>query len=229
MHFTRLNRPLLTAGFLFASLASSLLAVGPYLKDFDVISVLPAPPALGTPEDVADRDNAFQVYSHGTPEDFARAKHEHEFNEFTFTPAISPSFQAGKFPKLEALFVEVLAEARAPATAAKKKWNRERPYVAEPERFARHGDIEKTAGYPSGHSTRGTLYALILAEIFPKHRDAILEKGRLIGWTRVEVGVHTPMDIYAGRVAGQALARAFLKNPEFQKDLAEVKAEVGDL
>ena len=40
---------------------------------------------------------------------------------------------------------------------------------------------------------------------------------------RVEVGVHTPQDIYAGRVLGQAIAQALLRDPAFQEDLAAVK------
>ena len=109
---------------------------------------------------------------------------------------------------------------------AKDHWKRPRPFVADAARFTEPGDPEKTPSYPSAHSTRGTLFALILAEIFPQHRAAILAKGRLIGWTRVEIGVHTPLDIYAGRVLGQAMAEAFLRDPAFQADLAAVKAEV---
>ena len=224
-----MSRLLFAAAIWLLLSAGPLLALGPYLEKFDVIGLLPAPPALGSAEDKADRDSAFQAYSQRTPEDLARGKKEHDFDAFAFAPAIGPFFTPSRFPKVEALLKEVLAESRASTTAAKVKWNRPRPYVAEPVRFSGHGDQEKSASYPSGHSTRGTLYAIILAEIFPAHKDAIIEKGRLIGWTRVEIGVHTPLDIYAGRVAGQALAKAFLRNPEFQKDLAEAKAEAAGL
>jgi len=46
------------------------------------------------------------------------------------------------------------------------------------------------------------------------------------GWLRILGGVHYPTDMYAGRVLGQALARAFLASPAFQQDLAAVKAEL---
>ena len=80
--------------------------------------------------------------------------------------------------------------------------------------------------YPSGHSTRGTLFALLLAELFPDRREAILAKGRDSGWLRVQGGVHYPTDIYAGRVLGQALARKFLSSPAFQRDFAAAQAEL---
>jgi acid phosphatase (class A) len=85
---------------------------------------------------------------------------------------------------------------------------------------------EKDYGYPSAHSTRGTLQALLLAELFPEHKEALLEIGRELGWDRVLLGKHFPTDIYAGRVLGQALVRELEASPAFQRDLAEVKAEV---
>jgi len=201
-------------------------AAGPYLHGVDPIALLPPPTALHTPEDSADRESAFRVYSARTPEDLARGKAEHKVSVFAFAPAVGPCFHAGKFPRLEALFQEVDAEAKPVIDAGKIHWNRLRPFVEDPVRFSEPGDLEDSAGYPSGHSTRGTLFGLLLAEIFPGQSSAILEKGRLIGWTRVELGVHTPQDIYAGRVLGQALAQAFLRDPAFQRDLAAVKAEV---
>ena len=52
-----------------------------------------------------------------------------------------------------------------------------------------------------------------------------MERGREIGWDRVIGGVHHPSDITAGRVLGLAVARALLRNPDFQTDLEEVKEE----
>ena len=86
--------------------------------------------------------------------------------------------------------------------------------------------LENDYGYPSAHSTRGTVQALLLAELFPEHKEAILEIGRHLGWDRVLLGKHFPTDIYAGRVMGQALVRELLASPAFQNDLAEAKTEV---
>jgi acid phosphatase (class A) len=59
------------------------------------------------------------------------------------------------------------------------------------------------------------VFALLLAELFPDKRDALLAISRGIGWRRV-----------LGRVLGQAIVREFLANPAFQHDLAEAKAEL---
>lgn len=218
--------PLLLAALV--ALAPLRADPAPYLRPGhpDAIKLLPPPPALKTAEDVADRESTFRIYSARTPEDVARGKAEHKVTIFAFTPAIGDFFVAGKFPKTEALFTEVEAETKKVVDGAKNTWKRPRPFVADPARFSEPGDPEKSPGYPSGHSTRGTVFALLLAELFPDKSEAILEKGRAIGWVRVELGVHTPLDIYAGRVLGRALAQEFLRNPEFQKDLAVAKAEI---
>jgi acid phosphatase (class A) len=216
---------LAAAGILLLA-AGGARASGPYLHGFDPISLLPPPPALHSPEDIVDRDATFRVYSARTPEEVATAKAEHKVTLAAFAQAIGPAYAKGRYPKLEALFVEIEAETKTVVDEGKDHWKRPRPNVADPARFADPGDPEKSPGYPSGHSTRGTVFSLILAEIFPDRRAAILQKGRDIGWVRVEAGVHTPLDIYAGRVLGQALAQAFLRDPAFQADLAAVKAEV---
>ena len=95
-------------------------------------------------------------------------------------------------------------------------------HVADGE-FRGRDDVRRDG---SGHSTRGTLFALLLAELLPEKRDAILDKGRESGWLRVLGGVHYPTDVFAGRVLGQGLAREFLASPAFQHDFAEVKAEL---
>jgi len=206
--------------------SAGVRAAGPYLHGVDALILLPPPTSLHSPEDVADRDSAFQVYSARTPADVARAKAEHKVTPYAYAAAIGPFIQPGKFPKLDAMFKDLDLEAKKVSDAGKNHWKRLRPYVQDPARFSEPGDPEDSFAYPSGHSTRGTAFALILAEIFPEQRDAILEKGRLVGWTRVEVGVHTPEDIFAGRVLGQAIAQALLRDPAFQQDLAAVKAEV---
>jgi acid phosphatase (class A) len=211
---------------LFLALAGPLPASGPYLHGFDAVALLPPPPALHSAEDTADRESTLQIYSGRTAEDVARGRAEHKVSLWAFTPAVGPFFRAGRFPKLEALLTEAEAEVKPVVDGAKDTWKRPRPFVADPARFSDPGDPEKSPGYPSGHSTRGTFLALILADVFPGQAQAILAQGRLIGWTRVEIGVHTPLDIYAGRVLGRALAQKMMADPAFQADLVAAKAEV---
>jgi acid phosphatase (class A) len=216
----------LAAAGLFLVGLSAVQAAGPYLHGFDAVPLLPPPPALHSMEDVADRDMAYRIYSARTPEDFAVAKADSKVSIAGFASALGVTAPGTRYPKLAALLVEVEAETKGVVDAAKPHWGRLRPNVAEPARFSEPVEPEKNAGYPSSHSTRGTVYALVLAEVFPDRRDAILAKGCEYGWARVVGGVHTPLDIYTGRILGYELAQAFLHDPAFQQDLAAAKAEV---
>lgn len=195
--------------------------------------LLPAPPEPGSAEEREDSEMAFRVYSTRTPEDVALGKAENRFTVFGFAKIAGPWFRPENCPKTAALFQQVESETRWATTDVKSHFKRPRPCNAEPERFA--DPIEtgkgKSSGpssysYPSGTTTRGTVFAFLAIELFPEKRDALIAKARAIGWLRIQGGVHYPLDVYAGRVWGQALARAFLASAEFQHDLAEAKAEI---
>ena len=222
----RLLRPVLAA--LFLALAAHLPAAYLPAGTPDVIALLAPPPAAGSAEARADLEETYAVYTAATPAEHAQGTDENKLTIFHFAPAIGPWFVRGRFPKTEALFKEVEAEAKAATDGAKDYWKRPRPYHLDPARFAQSIEHESPThySYPSGHATRGTVFALLLAELFPDRRDALLAKGRETGWLRVEGGVHYPADIYAGRVLGQELARDFLHSPAFQHDLAAAKAEL---
>lgn len=194
----------------------------------DAVRLLPPPPTPGLAENTVDLDTTERVHRAATPEERAESKDQVKLTIFHFAPVIGPWFQPGRFPKTEALFREVEAETKAVTNVGKAHWQRVRPYHAAPASFPDAIEHEKPTdySYPSGHSTRGTVFAMLLAELVPDRRDAILARGREIGWLRVVGGVHYPTDIYAGRTLGQALAQAFLASPAFQHDLESARAEL---
>jgi acid phosphatase (class A) len=197
----------------------------------DATHLVPAPPARGSAEDNLDFDNTLAVHRAATPGAIAQADGEGKLTIFHFTPAIGEWFGAGRLPQTETLFKQVEAEAKGVTDDAKNYFKRPRPYHIAPDLFPHSIEHEDPThySYPSGHSTRGTVFALLLAELFPAKREALIAKGRETGWLRVQGGVHYPLDIFGGRVLGQALARAFLANPAFQRDLAAARAEIETL
>jgi acid phosphatase (class A) len=154
----------------------------------------------------------------------APAKEAARLSVFYFAQAIGPVFQPGKLPKTEALLAQIKKDIREPINTPKNHWKRLRPYQMDAS--LTFGQPESSFSYPSGHSTVGTVEALVLAELFPEKREAILELGRQIGWDRVLTGYHFLTDVRAGRVLGQAIVREMMDNPFFQHDLAEAKAEI---
>jgi acid phosphatase (class A) len=190
----------------------------------DSIALLPPPPATGTAEAAADLATTRTVSQARTSEQKAEAAAEIKLTIFCFSSAIGPWFQPGRFPKTEAFFRQIDSDTRAVTDIGKSFFQRPRPYAVDPTIVPL--TREESFSYPSGHATRSTVFALVLAELFPARREALLRQGRDIGWNRIVAGVHYPADVFSGRVLGQALARAMLGNPAFQRDLAETKTEV---
>jgi acid phosphatase (class A) len=190
----------------------------------EALTLLAPPPLPNSAEQAADLAEVESV-SHAAPADEkAAAMSERKFTVFNFTPAVGDFFQADKLPKTAAFFHRVQDDAASVVDGAKDFYKRPRPYVIDPSLAV--GKLETSYSYPSGHSTETMTLGLVLAEVFPEKRDAIIAHARLMGWHRVEIARHYATDIYAGRVLAQAIVREMQKNPDFQNDLAQVKAEV---
>lgn len=223
------KNPLLLASILFAW---SLSATPLHAKDLhylnpgepDAIALLAPPPAANSAEQAADLTEVESVAHSAPPADVAAAKAEHKLTVFAFTPVIGDFFQPGKLPETEKFLAAVQKDADLTAETAKEHWKRPRPYKFDPSLAA--GKLEKSFSYPSAHSTESMTVALVLTELFPEKKDAIMAEARAIGWHRVEIGRHYPTDIYAGRVLAQAVVRQMKQNPVFQRDLSAAKAEL---
>ena len=190
----------------------------------DARTLLSPPPLPGSPEQAADLEEVRTIYHAATSNETAAAYSEKKFSIFNFTPAVGDYFQPGQFPKTEAFFQKVQEDATAVTDRAKDFYQRPRPYAVDP--VLANGKLEKSFSYPSGHSTESMVIALVLADLFPDRRDAIIAVARGIGWRRVEIARHYPTDIYAGRVLAQAILREMKSSPEFEKDFAAAQAEI---
>jgi len=115
--------------------------------------------------------------------------------------------------------------------AAKDAYKRPRPFLERegPICVMPSDELTMSPSYPSGHSATGWLYALLLAEIDPAHADAIVQRGRAFGESRVVCGVHYYSDIEGGRLTASALVAALHGAPEFETDIASARAEVFSL
>jgi acid phosphatase (class A) len=223
-------------GLFIAALALAFLTLRPPLQgagqltylsagSLDVVALLPPPPAAGSAEAAADLAITRTASQARTPKETAEAMAETRLTIFNFAPAIGPWFKPGHFPKTEAFFKQIDSDTGAFTRIGKTYFQRPRPYTVDPTIVPLVQ--EESFSYPSGHATRGTVFALVLAELFPSHREALLGLGRDAGWHRVVAGIHYPGDIFSGRVLGQAIVREMLKSPAFLRDLTAVKAELG--
>ena len=191
----------------------------------DPLMLLPAPPAGDSAEDREELDLILAIQQKRTPADVARCESEVELTPDAFTSVMGPWFAAANLPETAKLFKALKKDSKPFADAVKNHYQRPRPKHEDGQIHVPIDD-DTSFAYPSGHATRGMLYALILAEVAPEHRDALLERGREIGWDRVVAGLHHPSDVSPGRVLGQALAQSLLADPKFQDELATIKGEL---
>jgi len=205
--------------------ASGTIDTNQYLtaeQQIELLDMLPPPPEGA--EQNADLASVRSVRESATPKQLAEAKTEGTLSLRIFAPAIKEFAQPGKFPEFEKFFDRIHRESDQVVELGKARWKRLRPLNADPT--INQGVHDESYSYPSGHSTGATLYALLLAEIFPDQKTEIMNIGRQTGWHRVQLAMHYPTDIYAGRTLARAILRQLKTNTAFQHDFEQVQAEV---
>ena len=135
----------------------------------DIKTLLPDPPAAGSPENDKEVQAVLQKQKTRTPIDVARAESEVKLNVFIFTKTIGPWFTAESLPLTTTLFQNINEDAHTVTDPAKKIWNRPRPPLQD-KAIKPAIDLEDNPSYPSGHAIRGYLMALVLADMDPDRR-----------------------------------------------------------
>jgi membrane-associated phospholipid phosphatase len=192
--------------------------------NFDFKALLGDPPEDGSPTQTQEVETLLQLQASRTPEQVQRCQDEVNATAFIFADVLGPEFNAKDLPVTAALMKQVLQQTKVVSGAAKAQWNRKRPYVTDP-RIKPCVELEKTPSFPSGHATRGMVWGLILAEIYPEHRDALVARGREFGDDRFMAGIHYPSDVAAGQKLGAEIAKRLLADPEFRAKLDKAKME----
>jgi acid phosphatase (class A) len=111
---------------------------------------------------------------------------------------------------------------------AKTTFARTRPYRLHESKLhtlKKLSDRDSTS-YPSGHATYGTAVGLVVVEMLPEKKEDIYKRIQDYGYSRLVSGAHFRSDIYAGNVAGAAIAASLLNNESFRDELKQVKVEL---
>jgi acid phosphatase (class A) len=191
----------------------------------DVIALLPPPPITGSPEDRADMTAVANARNFCPSNELAVALEQNRgLNVFSLAPFLGANFKADRLPKTARLFRHAQSDTSRFVVTAKKHWQRLRPSVVDTNLLVTTPALDYS--YPSGHSAEATVMALILMELVPDQAGRIFAASRDAGWHRVQLALHYPSDIQAGRVVAQAAFQAMKKNPQFQREFAGAKAEL---
>jgi acid phosphatase (class A) len=197
------------------------------------LTLLPAPPAEGSAAFAADQEAFRAARSLINGPRWAQAAtdanlHFPEAPE-VFSCALNAPITREAMPNLYTLMQRTMSDAGYATFAAKNNYNRPRPFVVNKETSCTPEDEAKLANngsYPSGHTSVGWAWALILAEIAPDRANAILSRGYAFCQSRVICGVHWQSDVHAGRVIGAAVVARLHADPVFLAQLAAAKREL---
>lgn len=200
----------------------------------DMAQILPPAPKPGDPRYRNDRA-IFKATRHwlGTPRGDLATR-----DVATAVPAMADAFSCSlgikltpqNAPKTIKLIARAGATANAQSRAAKDYFKRLRPYQIDKGKTCQSPEeLKGSYDYPSGHTTWGWTWAMLLADLVPDRATPILTRGRAYGESRVVCGVHNYSAIDAGRVTASGTIAAELDLPEFRADLADARAELAAL
>lgn len=219
----------------------------------DIVALLPPPPAADSAQQQADLQAVLQAqraaHADGTVE---HAVGDVEQSCGRFSDAIGDDLTSSRYAKPLAFLNDAASQGASISAPAKRYWKRTRPY-AYSDQVEPLGDVspqsktpaidvggkmspdnekEKAAfalahsSYPSGHTTFGTLCAILLVEMVPEKREALFARSRDYAHSRMVVGAHFPTDLEAGQIAGTLAAQQLLQDARFRRDLAAARSSL---
>ncbi|MCD9027850.1 phosphatase PAP2 family protein [Luteimonas sp. BDR2-5] len=202
---------------------------------FDSAALLPAPPAPGSAgQALDDAVSARALALHGTAR-WRQATVDAALGfpqaAGLFACALGVRIDATETPALATLLHRSLADASAAGSAAKRQWQRPRPFMVNAAPTCAPGDepgLRGNGSYPSGHTAIGWTWALLLAELAPDRGDALLQRGRSYGESRLVCNVHWYSDIQQGQLVGAATVARLHADPRFRADFDAAAREIAD-
>jgi acid phosphatase (class A) len=197
------------------------------------LDLLPPPPAEGSAALALDLEvNAKARALHDTPRfDLAASDADLHFPHAAgfFACAVGAPINEQDTPSLYMLLRRSLTDAGLATYAAKDHYQRPRPFVVngEPTCTPDEEETYRTDGsYPSGHTSIGWTWALILSELAPEHTDAILARGLAYGESRLVCNIHWHSDVVAGRIIAAATVARLHADPVFHADMCAARKEL---
>ncbi len=221
-------RRLLLASAFAIAFALPAFAAEPYItgKSMDLTLLVPPPPTKGSDADKADMMAVLEAQMHASDARKAQALADSDETVFVmFTSVLGEKFVTGGLPKASKLFERIGDSEDDTLDAAKPFFGRVRPWLANPQ-VAAIAKPTKSGSYPSGHTTRVTINAIMVAAMVPEKKAEIWVRAEDYAESRVIGGMHYPTDVLAGWRTGTAMAGVMLQDPAFKADFEAAKAEV---
>ena len=190
----------------------------------DFRAIMGDPPAKGSEETRREIDIVLREQSRRTPADVERIRAEAQRMVVAFAEVLGPKLTARELPLTFALIKNVGSDTGDRIDESKVAWNRSRPYEDDP-RVKPAIPPAPGSSYPAAKAVSAWIYAVVLGELVPEKRSALLARGWLIAWGRVMAGLHYPSDAAAAIKLGDYYVQRLLSSSAFRADLAKAREE----
>jgi acid phosphatase (class A) len=200
----------------------------------NIVDILPPAPAKGEAAYEADRAAVEATRRFvGSPR-WALAVNDVQLSPADmlrdFSCAVGVALTTENSPRLVHLMEKAVLDTSRGADVAKDHFKRRRPYqIDQGETCQAPLELAFSYDYPSGHTTVGWTWAMLLAKLVPGRATAILVRGRAFGESRIVCGVHNATAVEAGRLTAASILTAAKAAPAFQSDLEAAREELGAL
>lgn len=135
-------------------------------------------------------------------------------------------------PEIILLCERAVTDASIANTTVKNKYQRMRPFATFKEESLKPWTDEeeaKTLSYPSGHSSRGYIFALALCTVAPEYTTDIMLRAQAYAINRVICGHHWKTDTDASLLLAATMFANVVCTDEYQAQLKKARAEYQSL
>lgn len=206
-------------------------------SEFDVTKVIEPAPRKGDPRYGTDREifRATRALK-DTP------RWQLATNDAVYaTPALMKDFSCAvgvrltpeSAPRLMSVLDRATLDTSRQSGKAKAFYQRQRPFMIDrgptcepPSDLYDKANNRMSFDYPSGHSTKGWTFALVLSAIAPDRAQQIMERGRAYADSRFVCGSHNESAVEAGMFSASATMAVVSIKPAYQADLAAARSEL---
>ena len=195
---------------------------------------LPPPPAEGDAAFENDKAAYLNGFKQKGSERWKQAARDADLSQqnqaAVWSEALGVKISAETTPATWKMLGEMLVVgADYASNRAKQHYMRTRPFVVFKNATCQPADepeLRLNGSYPSGHTTFGTLTALVFSQAKPERAKELMKKGYEFGQSRVICGAHWQSDVDAGRYVGATEYARLATVPEFNQQMEQIKAEL---
>ena len=135
-------------------------------------------------------------------------------------------------PEIILLCERAATDAHKANTVVKNKYQRTRPFATFKEESLKpwtDDEEAKTLSYPSGHSSRGYMFAFALCTVAPQYTTEIMERAQQYALNRVICGHHWKSDTDASLLLAATMFANVVCTDEYQAQLKKAREEYKNL